>query len=214
MIFLQRGFVQKHLATYLVSIAIVSALIFTGCKTKAPKVIVKNTPETSRGEASFQAIVDSASTRELPKNQSYQRARAKDRLTIPIYPHTALKGKFGSTTVAVRIIVDTDGKVSEIADSPLRVSTPGPYAADFRSATEEAIRSWTFEPAEIHTLEDGKDLDGDGKPDYRVVTSREKIKTYFDLVFDFKIIKENGQVKTTVSTSSERESTLKGKEKK
>ncbi|HEY2930160.1 MAG TPA: hypothetical protein VGK99_00310 [Acidobacteriota bacterium] len=130
------------------------------------------------------------------------RARTKGELGIPVYPADALKSKISESTVAVRILISTDGKVTEISDSPLMASSTGPFAGEFRAATEEAIKTWLFEPAEIQTLEDGKDLDGDGKPDYRIVVATQKIPIYRDLHFDFKVVVSEGKVRATVTTSS------------
>jgi hypothetical protein len=187
----------------LICIAIGGASGLIACKRQSSKIIVANSSKDSGGEATFTTLVDSASGRRaLPKNQSYQWPRAKGALTMPIYPEAALKNKFGAAKVAVRIVVGVEGKVTEISDSPLMTSSQGPFASEFRAATEEAIRNWSFEPAEIHTLEDGKDLDGDGKPDYKTIIATQKVPVYFDLHFNFNIIEKDGQIKQTVTTSS------------
>src|SRR5439155_23720825 len=139
----------------------------SGCKHRPPVTIV-SPPPLSRGEASFEVLTDpNAPKLELEKNQFYQRPVAKGRLAMPVYPQNALDEKFGTATIVVRIIIGVEGNVTDIYDSPLTSSTAGPFMGDFRSAVEEAIRSWAFEPAEIQQFEDGKDLNGDGKPDYQ-----------------------------------------------
>jgi hypothetical protein len=168
-------------------------------------VKVANTPKSVSGEATFTTLVDPADTPNLPKSQSFQWARAQGPLNMPVYPPNALESKVGPVTVAVRIVIDVDGKVAAIIDSPFKLSSTGPFAAEFRASAEEAIRSWSFEPGEIQTLEDGKDLDGDGKPDYQIIISRQRVRTHVDIVFDFKITERDGQVSTSVTTSSSKE---------
>jgi hypothetical protein len=122
----------------------------------------------------------------------------------PTYPPRPLAAQFGDATVAVRIIVGTDGLVGEILDSPLMKSTPGPFAEDFRDATEEAVRSWRFEGAQLRTLKEGEDLDGDGTVDYHHVVSAEPVPVYLDIRFDFKIVDGHGIVRPASPASGDR----------
>lgn len=178
-------------------ILVLAALLGTaGCKHRPPAVAVSPSSQTPLGEASFAIVPDpDAPRRELEKNQFYQRPIAKGKLAMPVYPKNALEQRFGAATVAVRIIIGVDGKITDISDSPITLSTSGPFEADFRNAVEEAIRTWTFESAELQQLEDGKDLNGDGKPDFQKVVSVQKIPVYLDLRFDFNIVRGSGQVR-------------------
>ena len=192
-----------YLHSLLIAIALGNLCALMACNHQPPKTVVASPQSSLSGEATFTALPDPASAqRELPKNQIYQPPRRKGTLSTPAYPPAALATRFGAATVAVRIVIGEEGKVTGITNSPLLASTPGPFAAEFRAATEEAIRSWAFEPAEVQTLEDGKDLDGDGKPDYQVVVAREKIPVYFDLRFDFNIVGKEGRVQTSGATFS------------
>ncbi len=113
---------------------------------------------------------------------------------LPEYPLRALEGGAGASSVFVRIVIDEKGKVAEVLDSAKGTSTPGPYATEFRSAVEEAVRGWSFQPGVIWRFRDGNDLDGDGKPDYRVTEGREFVSVYYDLRFDFEIVDGKGVV--------------------
>src|SRR5262245_59143732 len=103
----------------LIGLAVGCAFIPTGCRHPPPKVKVANPPQSASGEASFTTLVDPADTPNLPKNKSFQWARAQGPLAMPVYPPNALKSKVGPVTVAVRIVIDVDGKVASIIDSPL-----------------------------------------------------------------------------------------------
>ena len=49
--------------------------------------------------------------------------------------------------------VDASGHVAEVRPSILTFSTPGPFAEEFRSAVEAALRQWRFVPAEVQETE-------------------------------------------------------------
>ena len=57
--------------------------------------------------------------------------------------------------------------------------------------------SWKFVPAQWQWLEDGKDLNGDGAPDFRRVVKAEAVAVYLDVRFDFKIVAGKGEVRKT-----------------
>lgn len=125
-------------------------------------------------KASVQLAVADASQRYIP-------ARAKGELTRPIYP-AAARGKVqGPVTVGVRITVDVDGRVSEVATSLAVFSTPGPWAEEFRVAVEEALAAWRFEPAELLQLETVSDPQGD----FQRVKVRERVEAFAEVVFTF-----------------------------
>jgi hypothetical protein len=106
-------------------------------------------------------------------------------LKHPSYPEAARIAKFGAASIVVRVSLDAAGVVVDVADAPGAISTGGRFAKDFRSAAWEAVRQWKFRPAEWQECEDGKDLNGDGKPDYKIVISKKRVPTYFDVRFDF-----------------------------
>lgn len=111
----------------------------------------------------------------------YREARLNEPTVQPVYPPRALAARAGWATVGVRITVDGDGRVSDIAPSLLTLSTPGPFADDFQAAVEVAVRQWRFRPAEIIRLEKVETPD----VTYNRVASRERVETHFDLAFTF-----------------------------
>jgi hypothetical protein len=103
-------------------------------------------------------------------------------LALPVFPPVAR----GKTTlpmmVGVRLTVGIDGRVADVAPSFVAVSTPGPFAAEFRSAVEAAVAKWRFLPAEIRHLAPGRTPQG---KDYWNVTRTDKTEDAIDVVFTF-----------------------------
>ena len=97
--------------------------------------------------------------------------------------------------VVLRLVVDADGVVRQVQDSPL--ARPAAQAdPDFRAAAEDAVLSWLFVPAAIRTIEPGEDIDHDSKPDYTVVVDSRRIPVYLDVRFTFEIV--DGQARVRV----------------
>ena len=99
--------------------------------------------------------------------------------------------------MVVRIVIDTEGRVSSVADSQLAPSTAGVFAADFREAVETAVRRWRFLPGHIDQLENGDDVDDDGKADYVRIVQRDLVPVFYDVRFDFEIVDGRGRVNST-----------------
>ena len=173
------------------------AMAVTSCARRTPTAIPQ-TPDPSRGEASFRFLLDPEASPgpSLEPNQEFLPPTPIDALRPPAYPEAPLRVGFGSSTVVVRILVGPEGNVVEVRDSPVMEYTPGPFAASFRAATEEAVRAWRFVPGEIRTLVDGKDIDGDGKPDYKIRVSSVLVPVFYDVRFDFEIVRGEGRVRT------------------
>jgi hypothetical protein len=106
---------------------------------------------------------------------------------LPEYP-PAREDERGPVVVMLRFVVEVDGAVREVRDSPL--ADPGGAPADpaFRRAAEDALLSWLFVPAAIKTVEPGPDLDHDSKPDYTVLVDSNRIPVYLDVRFTFEMV--------------------------
>ena len=113
---------------------------------------------------------------------------------LPKYPESVLSEQLPPITVTLRILVDSDGTVREVIDSPLEDSTMHAFVADFRDAAASAVRTWRFAPAQLRTLIPGKDLDGDGQSDYRVISDHTALRTYLDIRFTFSLVDGRGEV--------------------
>jgi len=118
-----------------------------------------------------------------------------DTHTLPVYPARAFADRFGPHREVVRFVVDTKGHVTEVHDSPLAASDRDAYSEEFRRAVEEAVHRWEFSPGSLRHVEDGHDVDGDGKPDYVMTRSWELVPVYFDVRFTFEIVEGKGVVR-------------------
>lgn len=98
-------------------------------------------------------------------------------------------------TVEVRIFVGTDGSIDQVLDSPLGDSYRKDAGDPFRAAIEEAVRGWRFVPGQVRTLAESRGIDGETRPDYRVVTHETPVRTYLDLRFTFEVIDGKGRVR-------------------
>ena len=103
-------------------------------------------------------------------------------LAEPLYPAAALVAHAGLATVAVRVTIDTNGRVSDIRESLLNLSMPSPVAAEFRAAVDAAVRQWRFRPGEMIHLELVQHPDGD----FPRLKSRENVEWAFDVEFTFR----------------------------
>jgi TonB family protein len=112
---------------------------------------------------------------------SYSDARPIHPLLLPVYPPKALAAKAGAATVAVKVTVDANGRVTDIRPSLLSLSTPGPFADDFRAAVETALRQWRFLPAEVREVE----FLEEGGTSYSRLKRSEATEAEFDLSFTF-----------------------------
>jgi len=173
-----------------------SLLCLTACA-KHPLVTAPGR-DPRQGEAAYRFLFDSSIANALPEDQELSSPRALTELAAPVYPQSALDGGADAATVAVRIIIGTDGKVVSVIDSPQLASTSGPFATDFRRAVEEAVLGWHFSSGELLTLQPGEDFDGDGEPDYRMFVGSEAVAVYYDVVFEFRVT--DGKPEVTAAT--------------
>ncbi len=109
----------------------------------------------------------------------------------PEYPTELVARKLPLHVVSVRVTFAEDGRAADISNSPLAASTQDEYTPDFAGEVKKAVSRWRCWPARIRKFRLGKDLDGDGKPDYRILSAEKVLRTYFDMTFSFEVI--NGQ---------------------
>jgi hypothetical protein len=111
---------------------------------------------------------------------------------MPLYP-PGREDERGPVVVVLRFIVETDGAVGQVRDSPLAGATPADPA--FRKAAEDALLNWVFVPAAIQTIQPGEDLDHDSKPDYTILVDSNRVPTYLDVRFTFEIVDGEARVR-------------------
>jgi hypothetical protein len=182
-------------ATALAVVALVIAS--AGCASKKPAAPPAPPPPLPEGKSRYSYIFDPGNPAlGLPEDVQFRRPLPKETKTLPTYPANALAAHNGPHREVVRFIIDTHGNVDKIVDSPMESSDEGPFAADYRRAVEEALRSWRYEPGVFQHVKPGEDKDGDGTPDYKIMTSWDLVPVYYDVRFTFEIVDGKGVVKT------------------
>lgn len=108
----------------------------------------------------------------------------------PHYPPEALAQGCQDATLLVRVIIDAEGKVGEIRDSPFVRATQDPCTPLFRSATEQAVRLWQFSPAFRQVLVKPASEGPLGQPKW----DTQPIPWYADFAFRFQVVEGKGMV--------------------
>lgn len=177
---------------------LVFALLLSGCAAKKPPHATA--PPTAprppaEGKTRYSYIFDPANPAlGLPADVQFLRPMARETKTLPVYPAAALAAHDTPHREVVRIVIDDHGSVGQVSDSPMERSDDGPFAADYRRAVDSAVRTWHFQPGVLQHVRDGEDKDGDGKADYKVMTSWEHVAVYYDIRFTFEIVDGKGIV--------------------
>jgi hypothetical protein len=173
---------------------LVLGLLLAGCAARRPAP----TPVTG-----FHFLADPRAVLSRPgPGVELVEPRPVHELPLPDYPADALAADAGDAHVVLRIVIDEDGRIAEVADSPLASSSDGPFAGPFRDAVLRSLRHWRFTAGSLQTAEGG-DLDGDGEPDYRRVLRSEPVSVYYDVRFEFEIVDGRGRVRSTAPTGAD-----------
>jgi hypothetical protein len=167
------------------SILFAALLLSVACAKHRAAVAIKP-PEPARGKVSFRFLADTDSAAKQNSNGwEYHPPHLVGEAVMPSYPERPLARRFGSALVIVGISVNPAGEVTNVSARP--GSTPGPFAADFFLAVETAVRKWKFTRPEWWLLEEGIDINGDGKPDYQKVIDIKPTSAAGDVEFLFRL---------------------------
>ncbi|HSL18532.1 MAG TPA: hypothetical protein VLB51_11565 [Methylomirabilota bacterium] len=144
---------------------------------------------------SYEQVFDPGAVRPVADiGHEYLRPRLEKGFSLPGYPAAALVAGAPPTEVTVRVVIGADGAVASVRPSPLAASPGGEWATVFYDAVREAVRGWRYDPCQLRDLEDGPDMDADGRPDYTVVVASKPVPVYLDLSFRFEIVGGAGRV--------------------
>lgn len=179
------------------------AVIVAGCAHAPTPVAV---PARSEGQGRYEFVRPPAPPDEGKAAVSVEKANIDDQyvaprpigdLPEPVYPAAALAANEGPVSIGMRLVVDTEGRVTDISPSMLTLSLPSRFSAEFRAAIETAVAAWRFRPAEIRHFTAVTNKDGT----YRSLTGTEKTEWALHVVFRFNI---TGAVPMTTVNSSAR----------
>ena len=128
---------------------------------------------------------------QLGPDEEFVQPRLRPDNPPPKYPAELIPLRLGPHTVSLRVTFDEQGAAWRVEPSPIAESTDDPYRSAFENALKETLMRWKCQPPRIRKFRPGPDSDGDGKPDFRIMTAQRTLKTFFDLSFTFEVV--NGQ---------------------
>jgi hypothetical protein len=169
-------------------------LVLVACRSAPQAIKPKDVAAISpaSGEVSAKLVVDpNAPTVQLGPNEEFIAPHLRPENRPPVYPPELVPLQLPPRTVSLRVTFDEQGAAWKVEPSPIARSTDDQYRGAFENAVKETLMRWKVQPARIRKFRDGPDSDGDGKPDYRIMTAQQALKTFFDLSFSFEVL--NGQ---------------------
>ena len=110
----------------------------------------------------------------------------------PAYPAEALAQACQDMTLVARGIIDAEGMVGEVRDSPFLRTPDTACAAFFRKATEQTVLRWQFSPAFKRVLLELATDGPHGQPKWDI----QAIPWCADFTFEFRIVGGKGTVVT------------------
>jgi hypothetical protein len=167
-----------------------SLAVVAFCAGCSPKPVVDVPKVTDHASVGYSFLLDPSVQRPAG---TFVPPSPREELRLPVYPPDALAARAGAASVSVRIVIDTEGRIANVTDSPLEASSAGPFASEFHDAVLRSLRHWRFTPGRIEQSEDG--------PGYRTITSMEAVRVFYDVRFDFDVVSGEGRVRTSASTA-------------
>ncbi len=169
----------------------IAIVIFAACRARKPNVVPSPSQQdvTMLGSVSAKLLPDpSGPTLELGPGEEYVKPQFQPGNPMPIYPADLVGLRLSAHVIAIRMIVDEKGAVTEVTPSPLAASTEDEYRPRFEESVNSALARWYISPPQIRKFKPGDDLDRDGKPDYRILVAGHTLKAFFDISFTFDIV--------------------------
>jgi outer membrane biosynthesis protein TonB len=141
-----------------IGLLFLGTFVLEGCRVPAePPLSVAASQPQAIGSASFHVVEAPLSVPEQPTNAdirtNFCSAIPRYPLIDPAYPKKALAAHAGWAVIGVRILIDEKGTVSDVQPSMLTITTPVPFAKEFRAAVDAAVFQWRFQPALIQVYQ-------------------------------------------------------------
>jgi hypothetical protein len=175
------------------------AIALFACRSSPQQLKPQNRIATSpaSGAVSAKLVPDPNSPElKLAPGEEYIAPQLRPGNPPPEYPSGLVPLHLPPHIVSVRVTFDEYSHVIDIARSPVGQSTNDEHQPAFEEAVRSAVKRWICYPAKIRRFRDGPDNDGDGKPDYRIMTAERFLKTFFDVTFTFEVINGHPVVKS------------------
>lgn len=162
-----------------VSFLLLCALVFAGCarqvrpESALPQTNVKYSAHVAAGTPRYEEREDEISNRPSPVEYP-----------PPAYPPAAIVLGLRRVEVDARVIVDIEGKVSEVRITP--APDPATRPVVFDDAVREALQHWRFIPLTFRRFAEVKDAQGN-VVDSRLVSSENRpFSLDYDFVFELR----------------------------
>ncbi|HSP14556.1 MAG TPA: hypothetical protein VLV78_07385 [Thermoanaerobaculia bacterium] len=172
---------------------VITTVLLAGCRSSAPTPSIPNRDiaeiSARSGAVSAKLLEDpTAPGVQLGPGEEYRQPQLNPDNPFPEYPAALIGKSLPIHVVAARVTFDEEGCPIDIAGSPLRASTEDQYTPYFVGEVRKAVATWKCWPPRIRKFRPGPDTDGDGKPDYRILSAEKVLKTYFDVSFSFEVV--------------------------
>jgi hypothetical protein len=170
------------------AIAMLAGACRSAPKGSAAPAVVPPPPPPDRGSVTATLIpAPDAPSMHLGPGEVYVAPQIMRGNPLPEYPPDLIPLKLAPHAVVVRITSNEYSGIDDVHPSPLGGTTDDQYRQRFEDAVSAAVSRWKVFPAVIRREKPGADLDGDGKPDYTIVTASKRLKAFFDIEFDFEV---------------------------
>jgi TonB family protein len=152
-------------------------VVLTGCATPTPRTSISAT----HTRVDYEAVAAAASERyQLQPGESAKQPVLIER-PAPAYPASMLALHLPEVSVQARVVVDAQGKVSDVRITHDPAASPYPTAFD--DAVRETVRQWRYSPLQFQRWQDEYDADGNLMDSHKVAAENRPFS--LDYVFHF-----------------------------
>lgn len=164
-------------------------LVLLGACTSTPQRAAPAPPP--EGLASYGPLTTPGQTRYVLETTQTASPTTLMRWRDPVYPPALVPSRLLPQTLTVRLVIDTQGRVSEVQPLPTYSQVDPRYLEAFLDAVRTCTRGWGFEPLVIYTWS--------GPPGRRALVSEERKPYSLDYRFDFSVVDGKALVRTNRS---------------
>ena len=151
--------------------------LYSGCAALKP---MRTQPET---RVAYQAKLKPGAPRYEEREDEVSNRPAPIENPLPVYPTSAIPLHLASVVVSAKVIVDREGKVTEVRLTP--APEPNAHRAEFEAAVHEALERWRFTPLTFSRWEDVEDAQGN-VVDSRQVSERRPFSLDYEFYFELR----------------------------
>jgi hypothetical protein len=155
------------------------ALTLAGCIAPAQR---ENAPPQTN--VRYRAYADVGTPRYEEKEDEVSNRPVTVQNPPPAYPQAAITLGLHRVVVLAKVIVDTEGKVSEVRIAP--AADPATHPAMFDDAVHEAMMHWRYIPLTFTRFEEVKDAQGNVVDSRPLSAERKPFSLDYEFVFELR----------------------------